>query len=622
MLCLASVFTLVSTAFAADIASATIDHSKTGSITIYKYDTTTAQKNGLKDGVYLSTGKENPDAAAAYAPYAIPGVEFTILRVGDIDTYTVSDGKTNTTQVIYGVSDSSLLSALGLSQSDRVTVKNSVSYYSSDKLINALASKLTTNNTSTKDTVEKIISSNKGSKALALTDKTGKTSASKLDLGLYLVVETKTPEEVTYTVDPFFVSIPMTDVEQHNNWFYDVTVYPKNQTGVPDLSKQVADHAHGLSYSAATEGYSDVATASTNDQVDYRILSTLPQIHSTATYLTQYDFVDKLSRGISYNEEDVKICWYKDRETAEKDYVAATESKSTTAGSKADATWKFGSDFFSVTYGSGDQGGTTMDVKLTAKGLAEVNKPATVSDQQGKYSGWTMVIYYTATVKASDAVVYGDNANPNDVTLTWSRTTDGYYDTLTDEAKVYVFGIDLTKVLSEGGTAYKDVKFVIQNSTNVTGSYYLEASKSADGVYYITGSTDKEADANRFTPDGEGKLLVYGLEEDSYVITEVETAAGYTLLKEPITVEITTSYAPGDKCGALNATATVDKNLVTMEKAGNSDNALVPLTVLNTKGFDLPKTGGPGTLATTICGVLIVCGMVTLAVVTRKRKHD
>ena len=621
MLCLASVFTLVSTAFAADIASATIDHSKTGSITIYKYDTTTAQKNGLKDGVYLSTGKENPDAAAAYAPYAIPGVEFTILRVGDIDTYTVSDGKTNTTQVIYGVSDSSLLSALGLSQSDRVTVKNSVSYYSSDKLINALASKLTTNNTSTKDTVEKIISSNKGSKALALTDKTGKTSASKLDLGLYLVVETKTPEEVTYTVDPFFVSIPMTDVEQHNNWFYDVTVYPKNQTGVPDLSKQVADHAHGLSYSAATEGYSDVATASTNDQVDYRILSTLPQIHSTATYLTQYEFVDKLSRGISYNEEDVKICWYKDRETAEKDYVAATESKSTTAGSKADATWKFGSDFFSVTYGSGDQGGTTMDVKLTAKGLAEVNKPATVSDQQGKYSGWTMVIYYTATVKASDAVVYGDNANPNDVTLTWSRTTDGYYDTLTDEAKVYVFGIDLTKVLSEGGTAYKDVKFVIQNSTNVTGSYYLEASKSADGVYYITGSTDKEADANRFTPDGEGKLLVYGLEEDSYVITEVETAAGYTLLKEPITVEITTSYAPGDKCGALNATATVDKNLVTMEKAGNSDNALVPLTVLNTKGFDLPKTGGPGTLATTICGVLIVTAMASLAFFTRKRKH-
>ena len=615
-------FALAATAFAADVASATFDRSKTGSITIYKYDTTTAQKNGLKDGVYLSTGKENPDAAAAYAPYAIPGVEFTILRVGDIDTYTVSDGKTNTTQVIYGVSDSSLISALGLTQNDRVTVKSNVSYYSSDTLISALADKLRTNNTSTKDTLEQIIFSNKGSKALALTDKTGKTSASKLDLGLYLAVETKTPEEVTYTVDPFFVSVPMTDVEHHDNWFYNVVVYPKNQTGVPDLEKQVADHAHGLNYGAATEGYADVATASANDQVDYRILSTLPQIHSTATYLTQYEFVDKLSKGISYNEEDVKICWYKDRQTAEQDYTAATEAKSATAGSKANATWSFGSDFFSVTYGSGDKGGTTMDVKLTAKGLAEVNKPVTASDQQGKYSGWTMVIYYNATVKASDAVAYGDNANPNNVTLTWSRTTDGYYDTLTDQAKVYVFGIELTKVLSEGGTAYQDVKFVIQNSTNVTGSYYLEASKSADGVYYITGETDKEADATRFIPNDEGKLLVYGLEEDTYIITEVETAAGYTLLKDSITVEITTAYTPGDKCGALTATASVDGNLVTMEQAGNSENALVPLTVLNTKGFDLPKTGGPGTLATTICGVLIVCGMVTLAVVTRKRKHD
>ena len=182
-------------------------------------------------------------------------------------------------------------------------------------------------------------------------------------------------------------------------------------------------------------------------------------------------------------------------------------------------------------------------------------------------------------------------------------------------------GYAFAGAIAEAAPQYKDVKFVIQNSTNVTGSYYLEASKSADGVYYITGSTDKEADATRFVPNDEGKLIVYGLEEDTYIITDVETAAGYTLLRDSISVEVTTAYTPGDKCGALTATASVDGNLVTMEKAGNSDNALVPLTVLNTKGFDLPKAGGPGTLATTICGVLIVCGMGALAIVTRKRKH-
>ncbi len=38
------------------------------------------------------------------------------------------------------------------------------------------------------------------------------------------------------------------------------------------------------------------------------------------------------------------------------------------------------------------------------------------------------------------------------------------------------------------------------------------------------------------------------------------------------------------------------------------------MTVLNTKGFDLPKTGDPDALVT------IVCGIAALAIVTRKRK--
>lgn len=58
-----------------------------------------------------------------------------------------------------------------------------------------------------------------------------------------------------------------------------------------------------------------------------------------------------------------------------------------------------------------------------------------------------------------------------------------------------------------------------------------------------------------------------------------------------------------------------------MESMGDSANALVPLTVLNTRGFDLPKTGGAGTLVTTVCGVLLVSGMIALAVFTTKRKR-
>ena len=616
----AMLLSLCLSASAANIA--TIDQSRTGSLTLYKYDLTSAEADGLTDNVYLSTGKENSEAAAAFAPYAIPGVEFTYLRVGSIEAYASSANRASTIQVVYGVEDSALLDALGLTAADKATTYDGVDYYASDTLINALSNKLTSNNTSTKDKLEAIIAKNSRSVAMPLTDSTGKTSASDLELGLYLVVETSVPENVTYTVDPFLVSLPMTDTQSLDNWFYDVTVYPKNQTGNPTLDKEVADANHGLSFSDAESGYEDVATVSGNDLVNYRILSTLPSIHSTATYLTQYEFVDTLSKGIEYNQNDVKICWYKDRSVAEQDYTIASNSTGAVNGSAADVTWSFGSEFFSVAYGTAADDATTMTVKLTDRGLAEVNQPVSSSDQQGKFSGWTMVIYYNATVHADDAVAYGDSGNPNDVTLTWSRTTDGYYDTLSDEAKVYVYGIDLTKILSEGGTAFTDVQFTLENQSNATGSFYLVADEAEVGVYYITGGTANAEDATRFSPDAQGKLLIYGLEEDTYELVEVKTASGYTLLKDPISIVITTDYTANQPCGSLTASGTVDGDAVNMESMGDSANALVPLTVLNTRGFDLPKTGGTGTLVTTVCGVLLVSGMIALVVFTSKHKRS
>ena len=62
--------------------------------------------------------------------------------------------------------------------------------------------------------------------------------ATSLPLGLYLIIETKVPANVNTTVDPFFVSLPMTDKEGAH-WFYDVHAYPKNQTNIPDIDKRV-----------------------------------------------------------------------------------------------------------------------------------------------------------------------------------------------------------------------------------------------------------------------------------------------------------------------------------------------------------------------------------------------
>jgi hypothetical protein len=124
----------------------------------------------------------------------------------------------------------------------------------------------------------------------------------------------------------------------------------------------------------------------------------------------------------------------------------------------------------------------------------------------------------------------------------------------------------------------------------------------AEGIYYVTGHTTKEAEATLFSPmSGEvnhGKILVKGLEDDVYTIIEVATDSGYVLLSENISVEITSAESSKvcDTCGKalLTATAKVNDSTVEMTADNESVNAIVPLTVTNTKGFDLPTTGGTG----------------------------
>ena len=73
----------------------------------------------------------------------------------------------------------------------------------------------------------------------------------------------------------------------------------------------------------------------------------------------------------------------------------------------------------------------------------------------------------------------------------------------------------------------------------------------------------------------------------------------------------------------LTAYATVDNNDVNMEDDGESENALAPLTIVNTKGFDLPQTGDNGTRIFTVVGVIAMAGaMFVLFLVTRKGKKN
>ncbi len=231
---------LITTAF----AEPTIDPGKKASLSIYKYDITKAGNDGAWDAEsYVSTGLHD-DAAVVdkLAKYAIQGVEFTYLRVADIAMNNeVVDGQRQV-GVLYGFDSSdrsnAVLSAIGLTGADAHKTEDDVNYFTSDVLNSKLAAALAANATIVKNTLETAVKN--GGVAMPETDATGHTSASDMEQGLYLVVETRVPEMVTSTCNPFFVSLPMATIDGVA-WNYDITVYPKNQTGNPTLDKTVRE---------------------------------------------------------------------------------------------------------------------------------------------------------------------------------------------------------------------------------------------------------------------------------------------------------------------------------------------------------------------------------------------
>ena len=658
---------------------ATIDTSKKGSITIHKYDMTAAGDDSVDTDSFVSDGKKNSAAEDALKKYAIKGVEFTYIKVGDI----IQDEDNGVISIRYEIPEE-LQTILGLSDSDKKVI-NGKSCFTSDKINSALSDTLK-KGVEAKNKLEEYA---KGGTHMALTSDKGVTSKDNLDLGLYLIVETKVPEEVVSTTDPFFVSLPMTNSEG-DGWFYDENLYPKNQTGNPTIEKLVRN-AEGKN---ATDGsktkqddsyivtdkdktdfagkrseysYDSSTTASEGDILDYIIVSKLPHITTKATYLTQYTFKDTLSKGIEYEKDSVQIAFYtSDPETWADDIKAhdrgsqvgdvktydpdvnGEDGKNASVNdlTKAADIWSVTSDnkLVEIKTGKGDNDSSTLTVSMTEKGLKEINE---------KYSDYYMVVYYQAKVNSDATMVLGDNGNPNDVSLTWSRTSEGFYDTLEDEATVFTYGLDITKTFSDNKGNAENVSFILYN---VTDGYYVVAEKSEtsgdDKIYYVTGKTTDKGSATSLVPSGKGKLLVYGLEGDEYELTEVKTDEGYTLLKDPVKIEIkpatqdiesaiaghngmeindadrkNATSGEGRPAGkvdmargdVVSATATVDGKDAALAPKDGSDNAVAGISVVNSRKWRLPQTGGTAVRLLPVIGLLIAGAGLIL---TRKKEKD
>lgn len=621
----------------------TIDTNRVGSLTIHKYDITAATAKGFDMNKYKSNGKQNAQAEDELKNYKIEGVEFTYMRVGDISTESVG-GKI---EVMYGI-PVELEKILGL------TDTRGDHKHSSKEVFDAMKNILL-NNTQSKNKLEDYVMTGYGHTAMPMTDENGVSTATNLPIGLYLIIETKVPANVNTTVDPFFVSLPMTD-EEGAHWFYDVHVYPKNQTNIPDIDKRVRQH-DDVGYGKPE--FLDTATSSEGEVVDYIVTSHMPKITSKATFLTKYTFVDTIAKGLTYNR-DLSIYFYDNEADAKANNTGAAVSH-----------WDVDSEYFSSSYNAASEKASQCTVQMTELGLKQINGYSSDTQVETNYSGLWMVLSYSATVNADASPILGDFGNNNDVNLTWRRTNMDKDDRLEDKCRVFSYGLNILKTAetADGMDPFvpTDVRFSLKNATD---GHYIVArqSKAGSGIYYVVDASKKTVGADgldeegardaatAFTPADDGTLIINGLEANDYILTETHTSKGYNLLKDPIKISIhqtqdefvpskTTLYDiveiennPNKKCIETNgdrAHAEVDGSVTEMEAdkftadnkpvSGNatvSTNARVKLNIVNTPStiVQLPATGGAGTIAFTVAGCTVAFAGVMVA--TRKNKKD
>ena len=167
-------------AHAATVDEATINVGRTGSLSIYKYDLTNAERDGVWDSSYVSTGiRDEATVESALGSsrrvtdlgngevsygYAIKGVEFTYLKIADIRTYTEMEDGAGHVELLYGIPTNSntdkLLEAIGVTHANRYapadqTVDGVLTYYyQPDTLIKGLETALASDSTSVKNALE------------------------------------------------------------------------------------------------------------------------------------------------------------------------------------------------------------------------------------------------------------------------------------------------------------------------------------------------------------------------------------------------------------------------------------------------------------------------------------